>query len=305
MSKLSTAFSLIKKDKNAFKASIVKNVSFLFSDRTYLCLLFKYRMGYKLNLKNPTTFSEKLNWLKIYDHNPLYTKLVDKQEVKQYIIDKVGAKYIIPSLGIWNNPESIDFDSLPDQFVLKTTHGGGNVGVLICRDKSKFNVNEAIANLKKAMKQNLYKDSREWPYKNVTKKIIAEPYIEDKVTGELRDYKFFCFDGRVNALFVATERQNREEPFFNFFDENYNPLPIKQGHPVSTIIPDKPKLFEEMKKIASELSKGLPHVRVDLYEANGNVLFGELTFYHFGGTVPFEPQEWDVTFGKWLELPNL
>lgn len=302
MSKISTAINLLKTNRNAFAAQIVQYCAFLFSDRQYLDLIFKYRMGYRMDWNNPRTFNEKLNWLKIYDHNPLYTKLVDKESVKSFVLERVGDGYIIPTISRWRRPEDIDFDSLPSQFVLKTTHGGGNVGVVICRNRGKFREEEAIGKLKMAMKQDIYRDSREWPYKNVSKQVICEPYIEDKETGELRDYKFFCFDGEVKALFVATERQKREEPFFNFFDENYNSLDVKQGHPRAEIPPTKPALFEEMKVVAQKLSAGFPHVRVDLYQANGKIYFGELTFYHFGGVVPFEPAEWDMKFGDWLNL---
>lgn len=302
MSKILTAFKLLTTNRNAFFAQLVQQFAFLFSDKKYLDLIFRYRMGYKIDWDNPRTFNEKLNWLKIHDHNPLYTQLVDKESVKSYVSDIVGSEYVIPTIATWNKPEEIDFDNLPNQFVLKTTHGGGNDGVVICRDKHSFERQKAMQKLIKAMKQDLYRDSREWPYKNVEKRIICEPYIEDNKTGELRDYKFFCFDGEVKALFVATDRQKREEPYFNFFDADYNSLPIKQGHPVSPNLPDKPESFEEMKRIASRLSKGFPHVRVDLYEVNGKVLFGELTFYHFGAVVPFEPQEWDYKFGEWITL---
>lgn len=304
MSKIQTAIHLLTNNRNAFCAQLIQQFAFLFSDKRYLDLIFRYRMGYRINWDNPTTFSEKLNWLKVNDHNPLYTKLVDKESVKAFVSERVGAEYVIPTLGVWENPEDIQFESLPERFVLKTTHGGGNEGVVICRDKRTFDKHLAIKKLIKAMKQDIYRDSREWPYKNVEKRIICEPYIEDKKTGELRDYKFFCFDGKVKALFVATERQKRDEPFFNFFDENFNPLPIKQGHPVSPIIPEKPETFDRMKRIASRLSEGFPHIRVDLYEANGNVLFGELTLYHFGAVVPFEPRDWDYKFGEWIKLSN-
>lgn len=303
MSKIQTAIHLLTNNRNAFCAQLIQQFAFLFSDKRYLDLIFRYRMGYRINWDNPTTFSEKLNWLKVNDHNPLYTKLVDKESVKAFVSERVGAEYVIPTLGVWENPEDIQFESLPERYVLKTTHGGGNEGVIICKDKRNFDTGATLSKLNRSMKQDLYRDSREWPYKNVEKRIICEPYVEDKKTGELRDYKFFCFDGEVKALFVATDRQKREEPFFNFFDSDYNPLPIKQGHPVSDVYPEKPESFELMKEIASKLSKGFPHVRVDLYEVNGKVLFGELTFYHFGAVVPFEPIEWDYKFGEWIKLP--
>lgn len=229
--------------------------------------------------------------------------MVDKLLVKDLVEKKIGGKHVIKTLGVWETPESIDWNTLPDKFVLKTTQGGGNVGVVVCKNKQKFDKHAAINSLRKGLSLDLYKKSREWPYKNVKPMVFAEEYMEDEF-GELRDYKFFCFNGKVKMLFVATERQKREEPFFNFFDENYNPLNLKQGHPVNTIIPEKPKGFEKMVEIAEKLSEGIPHVRIDLYIINGNVYFGEYTFYHFGGVVPFEPNGWDEKIGSWLELPS-
>ncbi len=292
-------------NRKAFMAALIERFNCLFGDEKYLRLLFKYRMGYPLNLNNPQTYSEKLNWLKLYDRNPLYTKLVDKYEVKKFVAEKAGEQYIIKTLGIWDKPESIQWDILPRQFVLKTTHGGGNSGVIVCKDKDVLDKDLVVKRLNVAMKQNLYKDSREWPYKNVPKRIIAEEFIEDEATKELRDYKFFCYDGKVEYLFIGSERQKPgEDVKFDFFDKDFNHLVLKQGHPNSKTLPEKPSQFEKMKEIASKLSVGIPHVRVDLYEANGQVLFGEMTFYHFGGVVPFEPNEWDYKFGECLQLPQ-
>lgn len=305
MSKIKTAINMLIRDSNVFKSLLVENLSPLFSDKRYLKMVFKYRMGYKLDLQNPKTFSEKLQWLKLYDRKPLYTKLVDKHEVKAYVAERVGAKYVIPELGLWNTVEEIDWEKLPNSFVLKTTHGGGNSGVVVCKDKEKLDKEATKRKLNESMKQDLYKDSREWPYKNVPKRILAEEYVEDAATQELRDYKFFCFDGKVNFLFVGSERQKRgEDVKFDFFDKDYNHLVLRQGHPNSKVLPAKPSCFEEMKDVAAKLSKGIPHVRVDLYEANGQVLFGELTFYHFGGFVPFEPAKWDEEFGNMIILPQ-
>lgn len=304
MSKISTALELFQNNRGEFMASLVKVFAFLYSDKEYLSKMFKYRMGYPIDWANPRTYSEKLQWLKIYDHNPLYTQLVDKYEVKNYVKEKIGCEYIAKLIGVWDFPEQIDYDSLPEKFVLKTTHGGGNCGVIICKDKSKLDKERTKQILESSMKYNLYRDSREWPYKNVKRRIIAEEYLEDAATKDLRDYKFFCFNGIIKALFVATDRQTRTEPFFNFFDENYNSLDFKQGHPRADVPPVKPSNFEEMKALAKKLSEGFPHVRVDLYEANNRIYFGELTFYHFGGMVKFEPEEWDNKFGSWLDLPK-
>ncbi len=305
MGKILTAIKLLHNDRNAFLAQCVQSMSFLFSDKKYLDLTFKYRLGYRINWENPTTFNEKLNWLKLYDRHPLYTKLVDKYEVKKYVASQVGETYIIRTIGVWNNVDEIDWLKLPNQFVLKTTHGGGNSGVIVCKDKSQLDIEKTKKRLNLALKQDLYKDSREWPYKNVPKRIIAEEFIEDDVTKELRDYKFFCFDGKVEFLFVGSGRQRPgEDVRFDFYDKDYNHLILKQGHPNSNVLPEKPSCFEEMKVIASKLSQGIPHVRIDLYEANGHVFFGEMTFYHFGGVVPFVPAKWDKVFGSYINLPG-
>lgn len=285
------------------KTWILDYMLWLMPDKMYLKLKYWFVMRKKLDLSNPRTFNEKLQWLKLYNRKPEFTTMVDKYAVKEYVASKIGGGYIIPTLGVWDKPEDIAWDSLPSQFVLKTTHGGGNLGVVVVKDKSTVDRVLISQNLKKAMKLDLYKRNREWPYKNVSKRIIAEKFLEDKSTQELRDYKFFCFDGEVKALFVATDRQTREEPYFNFFDVDYNSLDLKQGHPRNDNLPIKPKTFEKMKEVAAVLSKGIPHVRVDLYEVNGDVYFGEMTFFHFGGIVPFEPEEWDYKFGEMIELP--
>lgn len=272
-------------------------------DEMFLKMIFPLKVGYKLDLKNPRTFNEKLQWLKLYDRKPEYTTMVDKYEVKKYVADKIGEEYIIPTLGVWDNPEDIDFDSLPNQFVLKTAHGGGGGGVVICKDKSKLNQIAVIKKLKKSLSQDIYKSLREWPYKNVPRRIIAEKYMEDANTKELRDYKFFCFNGDVKALFIAMERSTGDVKF-DYFDSDFNHLDIVQSHPMSGKKIEKPLTFELMKKLASKLSVGIPHVRVDFYEINGKVYFGELTFTHHGGITPFHPEKWDKIFGDWLELPQ-
>lgn len=259
-------------------------------------------MGKRLNLDNPQSFSEKLQWLKLYNHLPEYTTMVDKYAVKDYVSKKIGEKYVIPTLGIWEKPEDIDWDSLPNQFVLKTTHGGGNIGVIVCKDKSKFSKQRIIKRLHKSLKQDLYGTTREWPYKNVPKKIIAEKYMEDTLTHELRDYKFFAFDGEVKALFIATDR-GRGNVKFDFFDADFTHLNLHQSHPMSGKHFEKPQCFEDMKRIASEMSKGIPAIRIDLYQVDGHVYFGECTFFHHGGVTPFQPEEWDLRFGSWIKLP--
>ena len=271
------------------------------SDEQYLKIAFWARMGKLPDIDNPKSFSEKLQWMKLYDHNPLYSKLVDKYEVKPIVAKKIGEEYIIPTIGLWNNADQIDFDLLPDQFVLKCTHDSG--GLVICKDKSKLDRDAARKKLTTCLKHSFFWGMREWPYKDVKPRVIAEQYMEDE-TGELRDYKFFCFDGELKALFIASDRTKDVETKFDFFDENFKHLPFTNGHPNADVPPSKPVCFEEMKKLAAILSKGIPQVRVDFYEIRGKVYFGEMTFFHWSGMTPFVPEEWDYTFGSWIKIPN-
>ena len=229
--------------------------------------------------------------------------MVDKCEAKRYVANVTGEEYIIPTLEVWDNVHEIDFDKLPNQFVLKTTHDSG--GVVICPDKKTFDKENAKRRLTQSLKRNYYFYGREWPYKNVPRKIIAEKFMVDEQTHELRDYKFFCFNGTPKMLFIATDRQNpTEETKFDFYDMDFNHLPFTNGHPNSHKPIAKPDTFDEMVKLAAILSKNIPHVRVDFYEINGKVYFGELTFSHWSGFVKFEPHEWDKKIGDWLVLPN-
>lgn len=435
------------KDPNYFFKGLLLKLSPILPDKFFLSCMVRVCCGYWPNWKNPQTFSEKIQWLKLYNRRPEYTMMVDKYAVKDYVAKKIGEKYIIPTLGVWDKPEDIDWDVLPNQFVLKTTHGGGNTGVVICKDKTKFDRQKAIVKLNNSLKQDIYKTLREWPYKEVPRRIIAEQYIaprpdvkdlpdykwfcfngepkfcqliQDRTTKEtinffdtewkhqvfvginpavspvedipahpenlqtqlriacelskdipfaridlyqiesdtffgeiilfpksglgnfrpneynailgqmlhlpgeifggaickmkpsgemeikqpdLSDYKFFSFDGEVKALFIGTERSTGNVKF-DYYDAEFNHLDLVQVHPMSGKDLPKPINFEEMKEIASKLSQGLPHVRVDLYNVNGKVYFGELTFFHHGGVTPFHPQSWDYTFGSWIHLPD-
>lgn len=272
-------------------------------DELYIKCMYRAQMGRKLNLKSPKTFNEKLQWLKLYDRKPLYTQLVDKYEVRKYIEKEIGNEYLVPLVGgPWDSPEDIDFESLPDQFVLKCTHDSG--GLIICRNKTQLNIKEAKKKLKRCLNRNFYYISREWPYKDVKPRIIAEMYMEDSCSHNLKDYKLFAFDGVAKALFIATDRQvEGEDTKFDFFDLNFKHLDIINGHPNADSIPARPSLLAEMQSIAEKLSKGFPELRVDFYEVNGKAYFGELTFFHWSGLVPFEPEKWDETFGSWIELP--
>jgi len=270
-------------------------------DKIYIQLNYFAHFKKFANLKNPKTYNEKLNWLKLYDRNPLYTKLVDKYEVKKYVSDKIGSQYIIPTLGVWDKFDEIDFGKLPNQFVLKCTHD--SEGIVIVHDKSKFNQGEAKEKIEAALKQNFYYIGREYPYKNVNPRIIAEKYIEDEIDGELRDYKFFCFSGVPKAMYIASERGTGKVKF-DYYDLDFQHLDIKQKYPNASKMLRKPDMFEQMLEMSKILSKDFLHVRVDFYEVNGKIYFGELTFYHLSGFIPFEPAKWDDIFGEWLRMPN-
>lgn len=291
--------------KTSFVYEMLEDLEYLrrhfINPEKFLKKKFQVRMGYPLDLENPKTYNEKLQWLKLHDRNPDYTTMVDKFAVKKYVADKIGEQYIIPTLGVWDRFEDIDFDKLPNQFVLKCTHDSG--GIAICKDKANFDFKAAKKKINKSLRTNYYYSGFEWPYKNVSPRIIAEKYMVDESGYELKDYKFFCFNGEVKALFIATERQKEgTDVKFDFFDENFQHLPFKQGHENAKVTPKKPMCFEEMKTVAETLSKGLKEVRVDLYEVNGKLYFGEMTFFHHGGWTPFEPESWDVTFGEWIDL---
>jgi len=228
--------------------------------------------------------------------------MVDKYLVKEYVSNIIGSEYIIPTISVYDNADDIDFEKLPNQFVLKCTHDSG--GLVVCKNKENLNESLAREMLNKSLKRDFYWLGREWPYKNIKKRVIAEQYMEDDETKELRDYKFFCFNGEVKLMFIATDRQHREEPYFDFFDVEFNHLNLIHGHPNAPVTPQKPHNFELMKELAGRLSAGMPHARIDFYEVNGKVYFGEITLYHHNGTVPFEPYEWDEILGSYIQLPN-
>lgn len=267
---------------------------------------WKYYLNFhkRLDLRNPQTFNEKLQWLKLYDQHEEYTQLVDKYEAKQFVASIIGKEYIIPTIGVYDSIEEIDFEYLPQQFVIKCTHNSG--GIIVCKDKQILDIKNSCKQLEKWLKVNPYWKNREYPYKNVKPRIIIEQYMEDESGYELKDYKFFCFDGEPKCLFVATDRgKEGEETKFDFFDLEWNHLPFTNGHPNSKQSISKPNSFENMIEISRRLSQGFPHVRVDLYNINGRIYFGELTFFHWSGLTPFVPEEWDYRFGEFLNLPQI
>lgn len=268
-------------------------------DEVYLKMAFRLNMGKKLDLKNPKTFNEKLQWLKLYDRKPIYTTMVDKYAVKKYVADLIGEEYIIPTLGVWDSFDEIDFDSLPDQFVLKCTHDSG--GLVICRDKSKLDIKAAKAKIEKCLKCKYYWGTREWPYKDVKPRIIAEKYMQDTKDDALTDYKFFCFDGVPKVMYIS--KDHGRDPRTDFFDMDFNHLPIKARDPHAEVTPQRPEQFDQMRCLAETLSEGLLHLRVDFYIVNEKVYIGELTFYHMSGMTEFTPHEWNVKMGSWINLP--
>ena len=289
------------KDLKMLGLSILTHFGTWLPDATYLRVMFRLKMGYRLNLKNPKTFNEKLQWLKLHDRRREYIGMVDKYEAKKIAETVIGKKFIIPTLGVWDRFEDIDFSALPERFVLKTTNGGGGGGVVICRDKSHLDKVAVADRLNVSLKSSIYRHLKEWPYKGVKPRILAEDFMVDE-SGELRDYKFYCFNGEPKVFLVASERFSGHRTYFDYFDMNGNHLPFTQGGMNNPVTPSLPSTFEEMKEVASKLSQGFPHVRIDLYSVDGKVYFGEYTFFDSSGFEKFSPYEWDEIFGGWLTL---
>lgn len=270
-------------------------------------LKWRARMGSPLNVKKPTTFNEKLQWLKLYYHKPEFTVMVDKYAAKKYVAERIGEEHIIPLLGVWDKPEDIDFEKLPNQFVLKCNHTSG-IGLIICKDKSQLDIEAAINELNRGLKDDYYKINREWPYKDVPRKILAEEYKEDESGFELKDYKLYCFNGEPKYCqvdFGKSEGVTRQDFTRNFYDVNWNLIDVQYNHPndPNRVIP-KPSKFDEMKELARKLSKGEPFMRVDFYNVGEQILFSEITFYPIAAFGWFKPAEWDRKLGDMITLPE-
>lgn len=265
----------------------------ILNDKEYLKMQYEIVMGKKLNLDNPKTFNEKLQWLKLNDRKPEYTKMVDKYESKKYVSEIIGEEYIIQTLGIYEKFDDIDFDKLPNQFVLKCTHDSG--GIVICKDKKKLDKKAAKKKLNKHLTKNYFYKYREYPYKNVKPMIMAEKYMEDKIGEDIKDYKIYCFNGEPKIIDVCSNRSIKLEQ--SYFDADWNLINIVEGGSVRNNKISKPINFEEMKDISRKLSKGLKTVRIDLYEINNRVYFSEITFYSNAGMERFEPEEFDTQMG--------
>lgn len=271
-------------------------------DDVFLKKAYKVKMGQELNLENPQTFNEKLQWLKLYNRKSEYTMMVDKYKVREYIAKELGGEYLIPLLGVWDDPGEIDFDALPDQFVLKCNHNSG-LGMCICKDKSELDIEKVKRELRKGLAQDYYLTGREWPYKNVPRKIICEKYMTDETGTDLKDYKFYCFDGKVRLLGIYSDRNKNCPTKVDYFDENFQWIDMTWGYISAEKKPEKPAKFKEMVEIAEKLSAGLPTVRVDLYQCGEKIYFGELTFFDGSGFDKIEPAEWDYKMAGWIHLP--
>ena len=294
------------KPKRKFSAAVffalsARNLLNCMPDQLYLSALWLAYFHKKLDWKNPKSFNEKIQWLKVKNHDPLYPTLVDKFAVRNWIASKIGEQYLIPLVGgPWNSFDEIDFGALPEQFALKCTHDSGNV--VICHDKRTFDFAAAKEKIENSLKRNYYWSGREWPYQFVQPRIIAEQYMESASSGELLDYKFLMFGGELRCAFVCSNRFGQGRMNMTFFDSDWNRLPFERIYPAAPQEGPRPERYEEMVHLAERLSEGMPLVRVDLYEIDHKVYFGEMTLYPGSGLETFQPEEWDYKLGEWIDL---
>lgn len=304
---LISALKHFKRDSFHTYCEILKRIAPIVPDRLYIRWMYYFTFHKRLNLRNPKEFSEKIQWLKLYDREDFYTSYVDKLESKKHVASLIGDKYIIPTLGVWQNFEDIDFNRLPDKFVLKTTHDGGSAAVIVCANKKSFDKGKAKIIMNKSLKHSIYSTLKEWPYKNVKRQIMAEEFIESDDGRELKDYKFFCFNGQAKLCQVISDRGSNEA--INFYDREWQlqpfcglNIPNTASYEIASYEIAKPALYTEMLRIADTLSKDIPFLRVDLYYTNNQIYFGELTFYPASGLGYFEPNEWNEKIGSWIEI---
>lgn len=270
-------------------------------ERLYLRIKYYRNTRRWLHLRHPKEYSEVLQWLKIHDQNPRYRDLVDKYKVKEIVSKTIGEQYVVPLLGVWNSPDEIDFSALPERFVLKCTHLSGRV--YCCHDRDSFDIPAVLDSLRQDLATDYYYAGLEWPYKNAERRIIAEAYLENESSegsrSILTDYKFFCFSGVPKLFYIS--KDGDKCPTTDFFDADFNPLPIRMRDPNSAVLPSKPECFEQMKALAAKLSEGIPHVRIDFYLADGKIYFGEYTFFHCSGFSLVQPYEWSIKMGAMLD----
>lgn len=301
MSSISTAFRLLKDPVRMIPPLSDRGLLNWLPDSMYISLKYQGMTGKKLNLKEPKGFNEKLQYLKLNNRNPAYIEYVDKYRVRRYVSDVLGDSYLVPFYGKWDQAEDISFEKMPDTFVLKCNHDSGSIKVI--KNKSQISLSEIKKYYTKRIKRSPYYYGREWPYKYVKPCIIAEAYLEDN-TGELRDYKFFCFDGEVRFFKVDFDRFNNHRA--NYYDTQRRLLPISEMLVPNDIHADivLPNEIEKMIELAEKLSKNIPFVRVDFYDVNGAIYFGEMTFFPGSGFDPFLPEEWEMKIGDMLTLPS-
>lgn len=270
----------------------------LISDERLLRKLFKKKLNRELNLKTPTYYNDKLQWLKLNWQDPNATICADKYDVRKYVKEKIGAQYLNELYGVYDSVDEIDIDKLPNKFVIKGTHGSGfNI---ISKNKSEMNWEKEFKKMRRWLRTKYYLQNREYVYKDIKPRIIIEKFIETKNDAPLIDYKFFCFNGEPKALFICKNRGLNTT--FDFYDINWNYLDIKNYYPNSGLIEKKPEKLNEMLKLAEILSKDFPHARVDFYYENNQIIFGEITFFHFSGTKNFYPKSFEKEMGDWLIL---
>lgn len=286
---------------NRYLKPMIEKMSHLIPDKPYILIKYRIRMGEWPDLKKPKTYNEKLQWIKLYDRKPEYSVMVDKYAVKDYVKKIIGEDYLIPTLGVWNRFEEIDFETLPQQFVLKCTHDSG--GLVICTDKNSLDIEEARKKINSSLKNNYYWHSREWPYKNVKPRIIAEQYMVDESGVELKDYKVFNFNGEPKFIQVDFGRFSGHRR--NLYDTSWEYMDIENYYPTdrNTKI-EMPICLKEMLELSRKLSAGIPHLRTDFYVINGKLYFGELTFFHGSGMKQYQPRSFERTMGDWMELPK-
>ena len=288
---------------------IIKNIVFhaprLLSDRKFVEYLYEYRTGRKPNLDNPVTFSEKMQYLKLHNQNPLFTRLADKAEAKNYATQVIGEEHIIPTIGVYDSVSQIDWNALPEQFVLKCTHDCASVAV--CRSKASLDIPKVEKALRRGLRTNYYYQNREYPYKNIRPRIICEKYMHDERQQQsLTDYKFFCFAGKPDFMYVSSGLTDHSTASISFCDLSGAPLPFCRADykpfPEGQI--PLPEHFDEMKSIAEKLARAIDtaFVRIDLYEIAGTIYFSEFTFFPNSGIIPFRPAEWDRTLGDKIQL---
>lgn len=279
--------------------NVIEKYAMSMNDAEYLKCIWYYKMGYELDLDCPKTFNEKLQWLKLKDHDPEYTRMVDKYEVKKYVSEAIGAEYVIPTIGIWDSVDDINFSELPDRFVLKCTHDSGSV--VLCRDIDSFDVATAKKRLETACLTNYFYQCREWPYKNVKPRIMAEQLLENEKNSSLVVYKFLCFDGKPKIVQVIQNDKQVEESI-DYFDIEWNLLDLRQNFPNSKYHLPKPVSFDHMLELVKILSSKKRFIRVDFYEIDCRPYFSEFTFYSDAGFEKFVPNNWDLTLGEWINL---